>query len=141
MSDSVSPFQVSDKARQPSGVLAVFRELLIAITFLVKSWLIQEYIFCWVSLHKSAFPPIHHSCCFSLNTLQCVSNLLIMMFTEPEHPSRLSPSHHLRTGFAFLPPDLLFPLTQFVHFQILHEPVIHCSPLQCLGEPQYLVFA
>lgn len=36
-----------------------------------------------MSLHKSVFPPIHHPCCFSLNTLQCVSNLLIMMFPEP----------------------------------------------------------
>lgn len=79
----MSPFQVSNEARQPSGVLAVFRELLIAITFLVKSLLIQEYIFCCVSLHKSVFPPIYHPCCFSLNTLQRVSNLLIMMFSEP----------------------------------------------------------
>lgn len=66
-----------------SGVFTTFRELLTVITFLLKSLLIQEYIFCCVSFHKSAFPPIYHSCCFSLNTLQYVSDLLIMRF--PDH--------------------------------------------------------
>lgn len=66
-----------------SGVFTTFRELLIVITFLLKSLLIQEYIFCCVSLHKSVFPPVYHPCCFSLNTLQYVCDLLIMRF--PEH--------------------------------------------------------
>lgn len=140
-SDSVSPFQVSNEARQPSGVLAVFRELLIAITFLVKSLLIQEYIFCCVSLHKSVFPPIYHPCCFSLNTLQRVSNLLIMMFSEPSASFQAQALSSPKDGLCLSAPDLLFPLTQFVHCQILHEPMIHCSPLHCLGEPQYEVVA
>lgn len=74
---------ISNIRLNTSGVFTTFRELLIMITFLLKSLLMQEYIICCVSLHKSVFPPIYLLCCFSLNTLQYVSYLLIMRF--PEH--------------------------------------------------------
>lgn len=63
-----------------SGVYITFRELLIVITFPLKSSWIQEYIFCCISLHKSVILPVNHLCCFSLNILQYISNLLIMRF-------------------------------------------------------------
>lgn len=84
---------------------------MIAITFLVKSLLIQEYIFCCVSLHKSVFPPVYHPCCFSLNTLQYISNLLIMMFADRSAPFQAWCLSSHEDRLCLFAPDLLFPLT------------------------------